>query len=123
MLNSRAAMAYEPPATDAASPPAKNEPLPADGGWEGGLLIGLLISIPGAGALLHAAIFGAELDWSSAWTWFFVFGWPILVAGALLIAAIAICALIGLVALAIWATHPFYQHKRWPGSPRGRIAA
>lgn len=32
----------------------------------------------GIGALLHVLFVGSHFDWSSAWTWVWLFGWPIM---------------------------------------------
>ena len=32
----------------------------------------------GIGALLHAIFVGAQFDWSSAWTWGWLLGWPVM---------------------------------------------
>ena len=48
----------------------------------------------GIGAMLHALIIGATFDWSSAWTWGVLFGWPILFTLAVLALGLAIMALV-----------------------------
>ena len=46
----------------------------------------------GIGALLHALIVGATFDWSSAWTWGLLLGWPVLFTLGTLALGLAIMA-------------------------------
>lgn len=32
----------------------------------------------GVGVLCHVLFVGSHLDWSLAWTWLWVFGWPVM---------------------------------------------
>lgn len=51
----------------------------------------------GIGAILHAAVVGSTFDWSSAWTFAWLFAWPIMliitfgvvIAGAIVVIALA----------------------------------
>lgn len=40
------------------------------------LSIGIYLGI---GAMLHAMFIGPQFDWSSAWTFGYLFGWPIMI--------------------------------------------
>lgn len=37
-----------------------------------------LVIYLGIGALLHLVFVGAHFDWSNAWTWLWLVGWPIM---------------------------------------------
>lgn len=51
----------------------------------------------GIGAVLHLLILGASIDWSSAWTYAVVLGWPVIlfvIVGAFGLAAVALAFLV-----------------------------
>jgi hypothetical protein len=54
----------------------------------------------GIGALLHAFAVGPQFDWSSAWTWGWLLGWPVAIFIAFwgfMLAMLAIGALLSLL--------------------------
>ena len=59
----------------------------------------LLAFYLGVGALLHALFIGPHFDWSSAWTWGLLLGWPV----GLMIGICAIALMVSTVTLPILA--------------------
>lgn len=54
----------------------------------------------GIGAILHLILLGATIDWSSAWTYAIVLGWPFVVMGIVIVAFAAV-ALVAFLILGI----------------------
>lgn len=52
----------------------------------------------GVGVLCHLLFAGSHLDWSSAWTWLWVFGWPVMLIITFWIVMLVIFILILIVA-------------------------
>lgn len=53
--------------------------------------IGLYLGI---GAICHLIFIGAQFDWSSAWTWVWLLGWPLMVLFAICVVFAAFTLLI-----------------------------
>jgi hypothetical protein len=69
----------------------------------------------GIGALCHAVFIGAQFDWSSAWTWGVLFGWPMAMLGAMFALAVLVGVGVLLVAAFNDARRILQRRRRRPG--------
>lgn len=58
-----------------------------------------ILTYLGIGTLFHVLFVGSHFDWQSAWTWLWLFGWPLMC--GLAVAALSIVVLIVIVAIAL----------------------